>query len=65
MKITVNGISEEIAAEDIEAYIRARGIEPKTLVVEYNGQVVASGQWAHTALCEGDCLELLSFVGGG
>ena len=65
MEITVNGKIEAIAAGDIAAYIRDKGLEPGTLVVEHNGRVVASDKWAHTPLRQGDRLELLSFVGGG
>jgi sulfur carrier protein len=40
-------------------------MSPKALVVELNGQVVVADRWDQTPLCEGDRLELLSFVGGG
>ena len=65
MNITVNGKSENITAGDIAAYVRDKGLEPESLVVEHNGRVIISGQWADTTLCDGDRLELLSFVGGG
>ena len=65
MDITVNGKTEQVAAETIAAYIHHLGLNPKTLVVEYNGRVIASEGWADTRLCSGDRLELLSFVGGG
>jgi sulfur carrier protein len=65
MEITVNGKMERAAADTIAAYIRDQGLNPKTLVVEYNGKVIPSQQWADTRLCAGDRLELLSFVGGG
>jgi thiamine biosynthesis protein ThiS len=65
MNISVNGKIEAIAAGNIAAYVRDKGLEPKTLVVEHNGQVIVSEHWTDTPLCEGDQLELLSFVGGG
>lgn len=65
MNITVNGITEHVPAQSIAAYVKDRGLEPKTLVVEHNGNVIVSDQWAQTPLREGDRLELLSFVGGG
>jgi thiamine biosynthesis protein ThiS len=37
----------------------------KVMVVEHNGRVIAQDQWDRTPLCQGDRLELLSFVGGG
>jgi len=65
MQITVNGKITDVAADTIAAYIRDQGLNPKALVVEHNGQVVASQHWPHARLCAGDQLELLSFVGGG
>ena len=65
MNITVNGKKEIVLTDTIAAYIRDKGINPKALVVEHNGQVVVSDRWDQTPLGEGDRLELLSFVGGG
>jgi sulfur carrier protein len=65
MNITVNGKPESVPSESISAYIRAKGMDPKALVVEHNGRVVAQEQWDTTLLSQGDRLELLSFVGGG
>ena len=65
MNITVNGKPETISTGSIAAYVEEKGLAPKTLVVEHNGQVVMADRWAETLLNEGDRLELLSFVGGG
>lgn len=65
MNITVNGKPESVSSESIAAYIRDRGMDPKALVVEHNGRVIAQEQWGRTPLSQGDRLELLSFVGGG
>jgi sulfur carrier protein len=65
MNIIVNGKPESVASESIAAYIHARGMDPKALVVEHNGRVIAQEQWDRTPLSQGDRLELLSFVGGG
>ena len=65
MNITVNGKPETISADSIAAYVEEKGLAPKTLVVEHNGQVIMADRWTETLLSEGDRLELLSFVGGG
>ncbi|MEJ2156628.1 MAG: sulfur carrier protein ThiS [Desulfobacteraceae bacterium] len=65
MNIKVNGKPESISAGNLAAYLQDKGLDPKTLVVEYNGQVIKADLWADTLLSEGDQLELLSFVGGG
>jgi sulfur carrier protein len=65
MEITVNGKLERVSSDSVAAYIRAKGMDAKALVVEHNGRVIAQDQWDRTPLCPGDRLELLSFVGGG
>jgi sulfur carrier protein len=65
MEITVNGKLENVSSDSIAAYILAKGVNPKALVVEHNGRVIAQEKWDRTPLCQGDHLELLSFVGGG
>jgi sulfur carrier protein len=65
MNITINGKTEALPPQSIAAYVNARGLDPKTVVVEYNGRVLAVSQWEATLLKEGDQLELLNFVGGG
>ena len=65
MDIIVNGKPESVTAESIAAYVHAKGMDPKALVVEHNGSVIVQEQWDRTPLSQGDRLELLSFVGGG
>ena len=65
MNITVNGKPETVSVDTIAAYVQDKGLEPKTLVVEHNGQIIMADRWQVTLLSEGDQLELLSFVGGG
>jgi thiamine biosynthesis protein ThiS len=65
MHISVNGKMELVCAGTVADYIGHEGLNPKSLVVEYNGRVIAADHWACTVLSEGDQLELLSFVAGG
>jgi len=65
MHITVNGNSEDVDTLTISDLVCEKNIDPSSLVVEYNGQVIRSDKWGQTLLKEGDQLELLSFVGGG
>ena len=65
MKVMVNGKSEETAEKNVADYVQTTGFNPKSLVVEHNGQVIREELWPITPLSEGDQLELLSFVGGG
>ena len=45
--------------------LRARGHDPKTVVVEHNGDIVPAAAFADTRLRDGDRLEIVQFVGGG
>lgn len=65
MQIKINGKPEEITPCTIAQLVTQRGIEPASLVVEHNLNIVKQDQWSRVELVEGDTLELLSFVGGG
>ncbi|NPV26542.1 MAG: sulfur carrier protein ThiS [Firmicutes bacterium] len=66
MKITLNG-KEEVINEgtSIAALIALKGLNPETVIVEYNFNLVKKETWAGIVLKENDRLEILRFVGGG
>ena len=41
------------------------GLDPRTVVVERNREIVRRPRLAETELAEGDAIELVHFVGGG
>ena len=45
--------------------IRAKGLDPATVVVERNLTIVPADEWDCISLEENDALEVLRFVGGG
>ncbi|MBM4272650.1 MAG: sulfur carrier protein ThiS [Deltaproteobacteria bacterium] len=66
MKIFVNGKDE--VAEDgttVADLIAVKGFNPKTIIIEYNYELVPSESWNGILLKEDDRLEILRFVGGG
>ena len=66
MKITVNGRTVEISADmSLKDFIEARKLRQEGVIAELNEKVVARGMWESAWLSEGDCLELVSLVGGG
>ena len=66
MKILLNGNSTEILnGLNIESLVIARGLERSRVIVELNGDITNTGNWAKTMLKENDSIELISFVGGG
>ncbi len=66
MKIILNG-KEEIIEEGstIACLIAAKDINPLTVIVEYNLNLIGKETWDDIAIKENDRLEILRFVGGG
>ncbi|MFZ7102026.1 MAG: sulfur carrier protein ThiS [Peptococcaceae bacterium] len=66
MQIHVNGKITEITEPlTILEYIHSKNLQPASLVIQYNKQVLKKADWSKISLQENDRLELLSFVGGG
>ena len=66
MKLIVNGDKRIFSSVDtVSALLEQIGINPKTIVVEQNGQIVMKDAYDSTSVEEGDELELIHFVGGG
>lgn len=66
MELIVNGQKETCAAvASVAELLHARGHDPKTVVVEHNGNIVPASAFAATRLREGDVVEIVQFVGGG
>ena len=49
----------------LEAFLRAQGLLPRSVVVEHNGQAVAPSEFPHRQLSAGDKLEIVRIVAGG
>jgi thiamine biosynthesis protein ThiS len=64
--VTVNGESRRVPAPatllDLLAHL---GLDPRTVVVELNREIVRRARLGETAVAEGDAIELVHFVGGG
>lgn len=66
MNITVNGRPLDVPEETtIASLLQDKGLDPKIVVAERNGDIVPGKHFDSTRLSEGDRLELLRFVGGG
>jgi thiamine biosynthesis protein ThiS len=64
--ISVNGESRSIAAPATLAdLLQHLALDPRTVVVELNREIVRRPALAATSLSEGDSVELVHFVGGG
>ncbi|MBN1590537.1 MAG: sulfur carrier protein ThiS [Pirellulales bacterium] len=66
MQITVNGQSREVApATSIATLLDELGLAERPVAVEVNLELIPRGQHADHHLAEGDCLEIVTLVGGG
>ena len=69
MRLTINGeiknidcANQELTLEDL---IKLLGNQPQLIVVELNGIIINPRKWRVTKIKEGDCLEIVTIVGGG
>ena len=63
--VKVNGTELNIAGKTVSEYLVTTNYDPKRIAVERNGDIVWKSQYDDTVLEEGDCLEIVCFVGGG
>jgi thiamine biosynthesis protein ThiS len=66
LTLTVNGEPRRVPGPatllDLLAHL---GLDPRTVVVELNREIVRRPRLGETTLAEGDAVELVHFVGGG
>jgi thiazole synthase len=66
IEIIVNGEPRRFEAPATAAdLLRQLGLDPRTVVVELNRQIVRRPQLDRADLADGDTIELVHFVGGG
>ncbi|QSZ26869.1 sulfur carrier protein ThiS [Aceticella autotrophica] len=66
MRLKLNG--EEVLINKkmtLLEFLSSKGINPDTVVVEYNYDIVKKEKWSQIILKENDNLEVVRFVGGG
>jgi len=69
MKLSINGELKLIETKDIMVslllVIEQLGVNPKLIVVEFNGEIINSKNWSEQKVKDGDVLEIVTIVGGG
>ncbi len=64
--LTVNGEPRTCMPQtSLPDYLAQIGMNPRLVAVEYNGEILHRQFWESTQLQEGDCLEIVTIVGGG
>ena len=62
----VNGKQVEFTSgQTITQYLVSLRMNPGTVAVEWNGEILVREKWPETTLQENDKLEIIKFVGGG
>ena len=59
---TINHSHEELFLEGLITHL---GYQPQLIVVELNGAIINPQDWSNTKIKNGDCLEVVTIVGGG
>jgi thiamine biosynthesis protein ThiS len=66
LDILVNGEPRRVAERStLLDLLDALGLDPRTVVVELNREIVRRPRLGETAIAAGDAIELVHFVGGG
>lgn len=65
MIINLNGTLVETHCHSLMDLVEEQGLNPTSLIAEYNFKVVKQDSWDHIHIKDKDNIELLSFVGGG
>ena len=66
MQVQVNGESRELAdGTTVAQLLQQLELDPRYLAVERNLQLVPRAEHAEAVLADGDCLEVVTLVGGG
>ena len=64
--IIANGLEVEAGLPcNLETFLVAQGLLPRSVVVEHNGEAVAPSEFAGCQLQAGDRLEIVKIVAGG
>ena len=59
---TINNSEEEFSLESLISHL---GYQPQLIVVELNSAIINPQNWINTKIKDGDCLEVVTIVGGG
>ncbi len=65
MQINLNGKTVETNSRFLMDLVEEQGLNPVSLIAEYNYEVVKQESWGNIHIKDKDNVELLSFVGGG
>ena len=66
MRLLINGEDRSFdGVTDVAGLVLALGLNPRKVAIERNLEIVPRSTYARAALCDGDRIEIVHFVGGG
>ena len=69
MKLSINGelrlIQTKASRTSLLFVIEQLEVNPKLIVVEFNGEIINSTNWSAQKVQDGDIIEIVTIVGGG
>jgi sulfur carrier protein len=66
MDVVANGKRLDVdAGTTVDAFVRSRGLDPRFVIVEHNGEPLERARYTDVTLADGDRLELVRAVAGG
>ena len=64
--VRINGKQVELEAPTpLLDYLARLGVDPRSVAVEHNGEILERGAYDHAVLQSGDVVEIVRMVGGG
>ena len=63
--VRINGQDVSADGMTVSEYLETTSFDAKRIAVEKNGEIVPKATYDETVLCDGDTVEVVSFVGGG
>ena len=63
--VRINGQDVSADGMTVSEYLESTSFDAKRIAVEKNGEIVPKATYDETVLCDGDTVEVVSFVGGG
>lgn len=66
MRLLLNGDERDFAeVSNVADLVAALGLDARKVAVERNLEIVPRSTYGHTALADGDRIEIVTFIGGG
>jgi sulfur carrier protein len=65
MRIVLNGQNESVSSENVDDLVNTLALVREAVLVEHNGVALLRSEWPHTALSDGDQIEILNVAAGG